>query len=83
MTIYNRDEMERRKIEVDLSGSEGNAFVLMGIASRLYRKLGEHAPLVCEGKTEKEILDEMTSGDYDNLVNVLDHYFGDFIDIYR
>lgn len=83
MTIYDRGERLRGKIEVDLQGSQGNAFVLMGIAKQVYRSLGDSALILCEGKTIDEIINEMTSGDYDHLVDTLDHYFGKWIDIYR
>lgn len=72
MAIKSRDEMPR--LSIDLSGPEGNAFVLMGYASSLAKQLG------LDGKT---ITEEMRSGNYDNLVNVFDKYFGDYVDLYR
>lgn len=58
------------EIVVDLTGPDGNAFVLLGMASRWARDLGlDFEP----------IQEEATSGDYENLVSVLDNYFGDFI----
>ena len=62
------------KIEIDLTGSEGNAFVLLGYASKLAKQL----------KLDKEkIRKEMMDGDYENLVKVFDKYFGDFVILYR
>lgn len=72
MAIKSRDEMPR--LSIDLSGPEGNAFVLMGYASSLAKQLG------LDGKA---ITEEMRSGNYDNLVNVFDKYFGDYVDLYR
>ena len=71
MAIKSRDEMP---LSIDLSGPEGNAFVLMGYASQLAKQLG------LDGKA---ITEEMRSGNYDNLVNVFDKYFGDYVDLYR
>ena len=55
---------------IDLTGPEGNAFVLMGYAKRLSRQL-------CIDP--EEVIEKMQSGDYDNLVKVFDEYFGDFV----
>lgn len=63
-----------RRIVIDLSGPDGNAFVLMGYATRYARDLG------LDGKA---ITAEMRSGDYENLINVFDKYFGEYIDLER
>lgn len=61
-------------IVIDLTGPQGNAFVLMGYAQSLAKQLGyDH----------KEILEKMKSGDYENLVKVFDDYFGDFVILER
>jgi len=62
------------KIEIDLTGPQGNAFVLLGIAKDLCHTLDLDWDYVYS---------EMTSSDYENLVQVMDHYFGDFIIMYR
>lgn len=59
---------------IDLTGPEGNAFVLLGYASRFGKQLGLDVPT---------ILDEMKSGDYENLITVFDRYFGDFVILER
>jgi hypothetical protein len=59
---------------IDLTGPEGNAFVLLGYASRLGKQLDLDVPL---------ILEEMKSGDYENLIEVFDRYFGDFVILER
>jgi hypothetical protein len=64
----------KSKIEIDLQGPEGNAFVLLGIARDLAIKLD---------LDWNYIHTEMTSGDYENLIQVMDHYFGDIIVMYR
>ena len=74
MAIKNKNKRKNRKIEIDLSGPDGNAFVLLGYAKRLSRELDlDH----------KQILDEMMEGNYENLISVFDKYFGDFVDLYR
>lgn len=62
------------KMEIDLTGPSGNAFVLLGTASKLCRQLGhDYEP----------IKKEMMSGDYDNLIAVFDREFGQYVDLYR
>lgn len=63
-----------RTIEIDITGPQGNAFFLLGTASRLAKQLGMDA---------EPILSEMKSGDYENLLQVFDFHFGDFVTIYR
>ena len=74
MTIISRKEMPYRKIEIDLAGSDGNAFVLIGYGKRLAKDLGyDYEP----------IREKMMSGDYDNLIKVFDEYFGDLVIMYK
>ena len=59
---------------IDLTGPQGNAYVLLGYAQDFGRQL----------KLDyKSIQEEMTSGDYENLVNVFDKYFGNFVILER
>jgi hypothetical protein len=59
---------------IDLTGPDGNAYYLMAQAQRLSRQLGLDSTM---------ILDQMRSGDYENLVQVFDRYFGDYIILER
>ena len=61
-------------IEIDLTGPQGNAFYLLGTAKKLANQLG------LDGN---EILNEMKSGDYENLLQVFDKNFGMFVTLYR
>ena len=61
-------------IEIDLTGPQGNAFFLLGTASNLCKQLGVDT---------KPVLDDMKSGDYENLIKVFDHYFGSVVTLYR
>ena len=61
-------------IIIDLTGPDGNAYALMGYAKRFAKQLDyDH----------KMIIDKMTSGDYENLLNVFDQYFGKFVILER
>lgn len=51
------------EIQVQLSGQNGNAFVLMGIVSKALRRAGK-------GDEVKAFMDEAMAGDYDNLLRV-------------
>jgi hypothetical protein len=73
MTIKSKEEMNRA-IEVDLTGPEGNAFCLLGKAKRYAKQLGKDADAIAE---------EMMSGDYENLVEVFEREFGEFVTLYR
>jgi len=72
--IRSASELKRGKIKVDLTGPDGNAFVLLGAASRLCKQLG---------KDFNPIQAKMMSGDYENLIAVFDEEFGDYVDLYR
>ena len=62
------------KPEIDLSGPQGNAFVLMGYAKQYAKQLGmDFGP----------IHKEMMSGDYENIVQTFDKYFGEYVDLVR
>jgi hypothetical protein len=61
-------------IEIDLTGPDGNAFVLIGKAGSLAKQLG------LDGKA---IQAEMMKGDYEQLVNTFDKHFGHFVTLYR
>lgn len=57
-------------IVIDLTGPDGNAYVLMGYANRFAKQLGKDA---------SKIIAEMMSGDYENLIQVFDREFGTFV----
>ena len=69
-----KKKIQKLGIEIDLTGPDGNAFVLIGMASRLAKQLGLDS---------NEIKTEMMSGDYEHLVNTFDKYFGHFVTLYR
>lgn len=69
-----KDKQEQAGIVIDLTGPDGNAFVLIGTANRLAKQLG------LDGKA---IQKEMMSGNYDHLINVFDKHFGDFVTLLK
>jgi hypothetical protein len=72
--IVAKENKPTKPIEIDLTGPEGNAFVLIGYASKWAKQLSLDS---------KAIQAEMMSGDYENLLNVLEKYFGDYIILYK
>ena len=69
-----KEKPKSNGIEIDLTGPEGNAFFLLGIAKKLATQLDF---------PQEFIMNEMHSGDYENLVKVFDHYFGSVVPLYR
>jgi hypothetical protein len=64
----------KRKIEIDLTGPEGNAYALLGYASNFCKQIG---------RDFRPIQTEMMAGDYEHLLKVFDREFGDFVIMYR
>lgn len=63
-----------KEIIIDLRGPDGNAFALLGLVKNLGNQLGIDT---------EPIIKEMMKGDYENLVNVLDENFGNFVTLYK
>ncbi len=72
--IKRKSALSRRKIEIDLTGPDGNAYFLLG-----YAELLSEGP----GKNYDIIREEMTCGDYGHLVEVFDREFGSVVTLYR
>ena len=68
-----RDRIDSTPV-IDLTGPQGNAFVLLGLAGRYARQLGLDSDAV---------LAEMQEGDYENLIQVFDRYFGEYVILER
>jgi hypothetical protein len=67
-------KMKTGPVEIDLTGPDGNAFVLLGYAKNLAKQLALDS---------KKIQSEMMAGDYENLIKVFDKHFGEFVTLYR
>ena len=72
--IIPKSKRKERRIEVDLTGPQGNAFCVLGLAHDLAKQTG---------KDWEDIRKRMTSGEYDNLINVFEAEFGDQVVIYK
>jgi len=67
-------EYKNNGIEIDLTGPDGNAYAILGLAKRLCKEFD--IPF-------KPLMEKMTSGDYENLIKVFDDKFGSFVTMYR
>jgi hypothetical protein len=74
MAIINKTS---KRLVIDLTGPDGNAFMLLGIASNLGKQLGLSKEEI------EEIKERMTSGDYENLIEEFDKAFGTVCDLER
>ena len=69
-----RDKQPQSEIVIDLTGPDGNAFALLAYAKRFAQQFDLDF---------NKIKDEMTSGDYENLIQVFDDYFGEIVILER
>ena len=69
-----REKQPQREVIIDLTGPDGNAFALMGYAKRFAKQLGLDS---------EEIISNMMSGDYENLLEVFEENFGEFVILER
>jgi len=69
-----KNKEQKTGIEIDLTGPDGNAFVLIGKAGNLAKQLG------LDGK---KIQAEMMNGNYEHLIEVFDREFGSIVTLYR
>ena len=69
-----KKKTESREIVIDLTGPDGNVFVLMGRAKQYAKQLD------LDGD---KIINEMMSSHYENAVQVFDNNFGSFVTLLR
>jgi hypothetical protein len=69
-----RKKQTSAKPIIDLTGPDGNAFALLGAATRYAKQLGID---------DRPILDDMKSGDYEHLLEVFDKHFGEYVILER
>lgn len=63
-----------KKPIIDLTGPDGNAFMLMGRAMKYAKQLE------LDGN---KITEEMRAGDYEHLIQVFEKYFGEYVILER
>ena len=73
MTILSKSQ-KPTKLEIDLTGPEGNVFILIAYAKRFAKQL--ELPV-------GEIQSDMMSSDYEHAVSVFEKHFGSFVTLYR
>ena len=77
--IKEKTKQIRRPV-IDLTGPEGNAFALLGFAQKFQKDIKRvDSDFVSFDIIKKEML----SGDYENLIQVFDKYFGNYVDLER
>ena len=67
-------EKNYNRVIFDLTGPQGNAFYLLGLASKLCKQLD---------LDEELVLYDMRMGGYEHLITTFDDYFGNVIDLER
>ena len=77
MTI--RKKQQSDKMIIDLTGQDGNAFCLLGLANDLCKQLNR----AWSDYNFYIIYEDMTRADYENLVRVFDDYFGHLVILER
>ena len=69
-----KKKKQKNRLELDLTGPEGNCYCLLGHASHLCKQLELDS---------KKVLAEMKEKDYEHLVKTFDKYFGEYVTLYR
>jgi CRISPR/Cas system-associated protein endoribonuclease Cas2 len=72
--ILPKESKPEKKPEIDLTGPDGNAFVLIARAKQYARELGLDGEMITK---------EMMLGDYEDLLQTFERYFGDYVILYR
>ena len=74
MTIRSIEELKLVKRHIDLTGPDGNSWVLLGFAKNYCAALD---------KDWESVKEKLIAGDYEHLIKTFDEEFGDFVDLYR
>ena len=72
MAIISKDTTKKHTI--DLTGPQGNAFYLLGVAMKLSKDIGLDLDAV---------LEDLRGGDYEHLITRFDYHFGFIFDLER
>jgi hypothetical protein len=75
--IREKSKKQNQPIIIDLTGPQGNAFFILGMANDFAKQLGW-------SELDRDKLQEgMKSSDYENLIQVFDEHFGDYVILER
>ena len=69
-----KKKRKKSYMEMDLTGPEGNVYVLIGTAMNLARQFGYDDEMIKE---------QIMSGDYENADQTFDKHFGEHVILYR
>ena len=75
--IKSRDELQSRKIEIDLHSKNGNAMYLLSLVDSLGKQLN------IPSRVRTDIKTVMMMSDYENLIKTFDVWFGDYVILYK
>ena len=75
--IKSREELECRKIEIDLHSKNGNAMYLLSLVDTIGKQLS------IPSEVRKDIKSVMMMGNYEDLIKTFDIWFGDYVILYR
>ena len=75
--IVSRDELECRKIEIDLHSKDGNAMYLLSLVDALGKQLN------IPKEVRKDIREVMMMGSYEELLETFDIWFGEYVILYK
>jgi hypothetical protein len=75
--IKSSNELLSRKIEIDLRGENGNAFVLLGYVDTIGSQIN------IPRRVRNDIKKTMMMGNYNQLIKTFDIWFGNYVDLYR
>ena len=68
------NKQHNKQIEIDLTGLDGNAFVLMGHVKGWCKQMSINS---------EPIINDMMSGDYEHLLSVIEKHFGHVVTMCR
>lgn len=75
--IRRAEELDGKKIEIDLRGEKGNSMYLLGMVGSLGKRME------WSGEAISMVRGLMMMGDYEDLLKVFDYYFGEHVILYR
>ena len=75
--IREKSKKQNQPIIIDLTGPQGNAFFILGMANDFAKQLG------WTREDRDKLQEDMKSSDYENLIRVFDKHFGGYVILER